>query len=92
MTGPPVSIGCAVLLSPGAAGPPDSGMIAVITQVTATAGGLHACVVDRGDSPGLESERSTDSVHRSAKVVGSFLLPEPRGVGRRPRGQAAAGA
>ena len=40
MPGPPVSIGCAVLLSPGLAGPPDSGFIAVITQVTATANGM----------------------------------------------------
>ncbi len=40
MSGPPVSIGCAVLLSPGAAGPPDSGVITVITQVTATVNGL----------------------------------------------------
>lgn len=40
MAGPPVSIGCAVTLSPGAAGPPDSGFISVITQVTATAGGM----------------------------------------------------
>jgi len=40
MSGPPVSIGCAVLLSPGAAGPPDSGVIIAVTQVAATAGGL----------------------------------------------------
>lgn len=40
MSGPPVSIGCAVLLSPGVAGPPDSGFISVITQATATANGM----------------------------------------------------
>lgn len=40
MSGPPVSIGCAVVLTPGAAGPPDSGVITVIPQVTATANGL----------------------------------------------------
>ena len=40
MSGPPVSLGCAVMLSPGAAGPPDVGMIAVITHFTATANGL----------------------------------------------------
>lgn len=40
MSGPPVSIGCAVVLTPGAAGPPDSGFISIVTQVTATAGGL----------------------------------------------------
>lgn len=40
MPGSPVSLGCAVLLSPGVAGPPDSGFISVITQVTATAGGM----------------------------------------------------
>jgi uncharacterized Zn-binding protein involved in type VI secretion len=40
MPGPPVSIGCAVVVSPGAAGPPDSGVIVAITQATVTAGGL----------------------------------------------------
>jgi hypothetical protein len=38
--GPPVTVGCNVLLSPGAAGPPDSGVITVITQTIATAGGM----------------------------------------------------
>lgn len=40
MPGPPVSIGCAVVLSPGAAGPPDSGVISVVLQPFVTAGGL----------------------------------------------------
>jgi hypothetical protein len=40
MPGPPVSIGCAVVLTPGAAGPPDSGVIVGIFQATATAGGM----------------------------------------------------
>jgi hypothetical protein len=40
MPGPPVSIGCAVVLTPGAAGPPDSGVITVILQTAATANGL----------------------------------------------------
>lgn len=40
MPGPPVSIGCAVVLTPGAAGPPDSGVISVVTQAHAIAGGL----------------------------------------------------
>jgi hypothetical protein len=44
MPGPPVSIGCAVLLSPGAAGPPDSGVISVITQVIAVADGMPLAV------------------------------------------------
>ncbi|CAD5366032.1 conserved hypothetical protein [Rubrivivax sp. A210] len=39
MPGSPVSIGCAVLLSPGAAGPPDSGVISTVLQAIATAGG-----------------------------------------------------
>lgn len=39
MPGPPVSIGCAVLLTPGAAGPPDSGVIAAVLQTTASAAG-----------------------------------------------------
>jgi uncharacterized Zn-binding protein involved in type VI secretion len=45
MSGPPVSIGCAVTLTPGAAGPPDSGFISVITQATATAGGMPLATV-----------------------------------------------
>ena len=44
MSGPPVSIGCAVLLSPGAAGPPDSGVITTVLQTVATAGGLPLAV------------------------------------------------
>ena len=40
MPGPPVSIGCAVLLSPGAAGPPDSGVIVAVLQATVTANGM----------------------------------------------------
>jgi len=40
MPGPPVSIGCAVVLSPGAAGPPDSGAIVAVLQTHLTAGGL----------------------------------------------------
>lgn len=40
MPGNPVSIGCSVLLSPGAGGPPDSGVIVAVTQVVATTGGL----------------------------------------------------
>lgn len=40
MSGPPVSIGCAVLLTPGASGPPDSGVITTVLQTTATASGL----------------------------------------------------
>ena len=40
MPGPPVSIGCAVMLTPGAAGPPDSGVILTILQTFVTAGGM----------------------------------------------------
>jgi len=43
--GPPVSIGCNVILSPGAAGPPDSGVVVAVTQTTVTAGGLPLAVV-----------------------------------------------
>lgn len=39
MPGPPVSIGCSVILSPGAAGPPDSGVIVAVLQANATANG-----------------------------------------------------
>lgn len=44
MPGPPVTIGCAVMLSPGAAGPPDSGFITVVTQAAVTAGGMPLAV------------------------------------------------
>jgi hypothetical protein len=40
MPGPPVTIGCSVLLSPGAAGPPDSGVIVGVLQATVTASGM----------------------------------------------------
>ncbi len=45
MPGPPVSVGCAVLLSPGMAGPPDSGVISAIVQSIATGGGLPFATV-----------------------------------------------
>src|SRR6185436_4178061 len=44
MPGSPVSIGCSVLLSPGAAGPPDSGTIIAVTQAAVVAGGLPLAV------------------------------------------------
>jgi uncharacterized Zn-binding protein involved in type VI secretion len=44
MAGPPVSIGCAVMVTPGAAGPPDSGVIVAIPQGTVLAGGLPVAV------------------------------------------------
>jgi hypothetical protein len=44
MSGPPVTIGCSVMLSPGAAGPPDSGVITAVLQVVASAGGLPLAV------------------------------------------------
>ena len=40
MPGPPVSIGTAVLLTPGAAGAPDSGTIAVVFPPLIVAGGM----------------------------------------------------
>lgn len=45
MGGPPVTIGCAVSLSPGAAGPPDSGTIISIPQGQVTANGMPLAVV-----------------------------------------------
>lgn len=44
MPGMPVSYGCAVLLTPGLAGPPDSGFITMIPQATVTAGGMPLAV------------------------------------------------
>lgn len=40
MPGPPVSIGAAVMVTPGAAGPPDAGTIVAVFPPIITAGGL----------------------------------------------------
>jgi hypothetical protein len=40
MPGPPVTIGCNVVLSPGAAGAPDTGVIVAVLQAAATASGM----------------------------------------------------
>jgi hypothetical protein len=44
MPGPPVTVGCAVVVSPGAAGPPDSGVITAVPQGVLNAGGLPLAV------------------------------------------------
>lgn len=44
MAKPPVTIGCAVVLTPGAAGPPDSGVITTILQAAVTAEGMPVAV------------------------------------------------
>jgi hypothetical protein len=40
MPGPPVSIGCTVLITPGASGPPDTGTIIAIFPPVIMAGGM----------------------------------------------------
>jgi hypothetical protein len=45
MPGPPVSIGCAVVLTPGAAGAPDSGVISVVMQSVVTANGMPLATI-----------------------------------------------
>lgn len=40
MPGPPVTIGCMVMVTPGAAGPPDTGTIMLILPPVVTAGGM----------------------------------------------------
>ncbi len=45
MAGPPVTLGCAVVLTPGIAGPPDSGVIMSIPQTNASASGFPLAVV-----------------------------------------------
>jgi hypothetical protein len=40
MPGPPVSIGCMVLITPGASGPPDTGTILAIFPPVIVAGGM----------------------------------------------------
>ena len=44
MPGMPVTIGCAVLLTPGAAGPPDSGVITIVPQTLALVAGMPLAV------------------------------------------------
>ena len=44
MAKPPVTIGCAVMLVPGAGGPPDSGVIIVVPQQSLTANGMPLAV------------------------------------------------
>ena len=45
MPGPPVTIGCSVVVAPGAAGPPDSGTIIMIPPGGPTAGGQPLALV-----------------------------------------------
>lgn len=45
MSGPPVTIGCAVMLTPGAAGPPDSGVLTTVLQTVVTANGMPLATV-----------------------------------------------
>lgn len=45
MPGPPVTIGCSVVVSPGMAGPPDSGIITVIPPGGPTASGQPLAMV-----------------------------------------------
>jgi hypothetical protein len=45
MPGSPVTIGCSVLLTPGAAGPPDSGTLIVVPPGGPTAGGMPLAMV-----------------------------------------------
>jgi hypothetical protein len=40
MPGPPVTIGCTVIVTPGASGPPDTGTIVGIFPPAITAGGM----------------------------------------------------
>jgi hypothetical protein len=40
MPGSPVTIGCSVLITPGASGPPDTGTILLILPPLVTAGGM----------------------------------------------------
>lgn len=44
MPGPPVTIGCSVMVTPGAAGPPDMGVIVQIPQAALSAGGQPLAV------------------------------------------------
>lgn len=44
MPGPPVTLGCNVMVTPGASGPPDMGVIVMIPQAQLTAGGQPLAV------------------------------------------------
>lgn len=45
MPGPPVTIGCSVVVSPGLSGPPDSGTITLILPGGPTANGMPLAMV-----------------------------------------------
>ncbi|WP_250280521.1 hypothetical protein [Frankia sp. CiP1_Cm_nod2] len=44
MPGPPVSLGCAVMLTPGLSGPPDTGTVTAVFPPFITAGGMPLAV------------------------------------------------
>ena len=44
MPGHPVTIGCMVMVTPGAAGPPDTGVIVQVPQTSLTVGGMPLAV------------------------------------------------
>ena len=44
MPGPPVTIGCSVLLTPGVAGAPDSGTLVMVPPGGPTAGGMPLAI------------------------------------------------
>ena len=45
MPGSPVTIGCTVLITPGASGPPDTGTLLVVFPPFVTAGGLPLATI-----------------------------------------------
>ena len=51
MPGFPVSYGCSVMITPGAAGPPDSGILTVILPPFVMAGGLPLATAGSTPSP-----------------------------------------
>ena len=93
MSKPPVTIGCAVMLSPGMAGPPDSGVITMIPQPFVTANGMPLAVsgsicqminsVSGAPYPlpiGVIGCSSTFTVNGQGLVRLGDLIPAGRGV------------
>ena len=79
MPGPPVSIGCAVVVTPGAAGPPDSGVITVIPQVAVTASGQPLAVTGSI----CQMVNSVSGVPTRSRSAPRAHRPESRSTARR---------
>jgi uncharacterized Zn-binding protein involved in type VI secretion len=92
MSGPAVTVGCSVVLTPGASGPPDAGVIIAVPQASVLAGGLPLAVTGSicqmvNSVTGAPYPLSVGSPGSSGFLVGGAMLlrigdaiPTPPGV------------